>query len=288
MTTSTKANLYLLLVSFLWGGTFPIIKNAVTNLDPYTFVAIRFAFAALFFLIIILKKMPEHNHKIIISGLILGILNAITYTTQTIGLQYISSSRSAFITGAYVVMVPLIAIIFKIERFSLINIFAALLCLYGLYILTGSNIAHISYGDVLTLICATGAALQIIYLQHVSNYHPNYKVLCFYQILFTAPLPAIIALHTGHLSGMSHPAVIFAFFYCVFFATIITLFLQTKYQKFSTATNAALIFSLEPVFASLLGVVINGEIITRSIIIGGAVMMASVILRNLLKGMCED
>ncbi len=283
MTTFTKANLYLLLISFLWGGTFPIIKNAIANIDPYTFVALRFVFASLFFLILILRKIPSGSYKLIISGCVLGLLNAIAYTTQTIGLKYISSSRSAFITGACVVMVPLFAIIFKLEQFSKINIFAAMLCLYGLFILTGSNIAHISYGDILTLICAVAVALQIIFLQYISSHHSDYKLICFYQILFTAPLPAVMALHTGNFAGIFHPTVMFAFFYCVIFATIITLYLQTKYQKFTTATSAALIFSLEPVFASLLGVMINGEVITHSIIIGGAVMMASVILPEFIK-----
>lgn len=283
MTPTTKANLYLLLVSLIWGGTFPVIKNAISNIDPYTFVAIRFVIAATLFLFFILKKNPVGYYKLMISGLILGLLNAITYTTQTIGLKFISSSRSAFITGVCVVMVPLLAIVFKIERFSIINIFAAILCLYGLYILTGSDIAHMSYGDALTLVCATAAALQIIYLQYISARHPDYKLICFYQILFTAPLPAIIAVHTGQLAGILHPAVIFAFFYCVVFATITTLYLQTKYQKFSTATSAALIFSLEPVFATLLSIIVYGEVITRNIIIGGGVMLASVILPEFIK-----
>lgn len=283
MTSSTKANLYLLLVSLIWGGTFPVIKSAVANIDPYTFVAIRFVIASILFLIFILKKNPIGDQKLIVYGLILGTLNAITYTTQTIGLKFISSSRSAFITGVCVVMVPVFAIVFKIEKFSVINIFAAILCLYGLYILTGSDIAHMSYGDGLTLICATGAALQIIYLQYISARHPDYKLICFYQILFTAPLPAIIALHTGQFTGILHPAVIFAFFYCVVFATITTLYLQTKYQKYTTATSAALIFSLEPVFATLLSIMLFGEVITRNIIIGGAVMLASVILPELIK-----
>ncbi len=283
MTPSTKANLYLIIISLIWGGTFPVIKSAVTHIDPYTFVAIRFVTASILFLIFILKKNPVGQHKLIVSGLILGLLNAIAYTTQTIGLKYISASRSAFITGVCVMMVPLLAIVFKIERFSIINIFAAIFCLYGLYILTGSDIAHLSYGDGLTLICATAAALQIIYLQYISARHPDYKLICFYQILFTAPLPAIIALHTGHLTGLLQPAVIFAFFYCVVFATITTLYLQTKYQKYTTATSAALIFSLEPVFATLLSIILYGEVITHNIIIGGAVMLASVILPELIK-----
>lgn len=283
MTPTSKANLYLLLVSFLWGGTFPIIKNALVNIDPYTFVSIRFVIAGLLFLIFILKKSPIGNAKLIVSGLILGTLNAFAYTLQTMGLQYISSSRSAFITGACVVMVPLIAIIVKIERFSTVNLFAALTCLYGLYVLTGSNVSHISYGDILTLFCAVVSAISIVYLQYISQYHPDYKLLCFYQILFTAPLPGIIALHVGHVNGMGHPAVIFAFFYCAIFATIATLYLQTRYQKFTTATTAALIFCMEPVFASLLGAGLNGEAITSNIIIGGAVMLASVILPEFIK-----
>lgn len=283
MITATKANLNLLIVAILWAGTFPIIKDAVAAIDPYSFVSIRFLLAALLFLLFIVKKAPSFDKKLIISGIILGVLNAISYTTQTIGLQYISASRSAFITGICVVIVPLIAVIFKIERFSILNILAALFCLFGLYILTGSNIEHVSYGDILTLICALAVASSIVFLQYISASVTDYKSLCFYQILFTAPLPGVIALKVGHISNIFHLTVLFAFFYCILFATIFTLFLQTKYQKYTTATSAALIFSLEPVFASILSVFINGETITRNIIIGGAVMLASVILPELIK-----
>ncbi len=283
MTNSTRAYLNLLFISLLWGGTFPIIKNAVINIDPFTFVSIRFLLAALLFIIFIIKKLPTLNRQLIISGLILGLLNAATYTTQTIGLKYISASRSAFITGVYIFFVPLIAVLFKIERFSLLNLCAALLCIYGLYILTGSNISHISYGDILTVICALSCAISIVYLQHISAVHPDYKSLCFYQILFTAPVPGIIAFKTGHLNELFHLPVIFAFFYCIIFATIFTLYLQTKYQKYSTATTAALIFSLEPVFATLISIFIYGEMMTKNIMVGGAVMLASVILPELIR-----
>lgn len=283
MITATKANLNLMIVAILWAGTFPIIKDAVAVIDPYSFVAIRFTLAALLFIVIILKKLPAFDKKIIISGIILGMLNAISYTSQTIGLEYITASRSAFITGICVVLVPLIAVLIKIEKFSPLNIFATILCLYGLYILTGSNISHVSYGDILTLICAFTVASSIVYLQYISATVSDYKSLCFYQILFTAPLPGVIALKTGHVSNIFHLTVIIAFFYCILFATICTLFLQTKYQKYTTATSAALIFSLEPVFASILSIFINGEVITRNIIMGGAVILASVILPELIK-----
>ena len=126
-TKSVRAQFALLLVSFMWGLTFPLIRNAVQEINPYQFVFSRFGFATIAFgLFILLRKVALS--KIIactIPGLILGGIAWASYFTQTVGLGEISAGRAAFITGLNVMMVPLLAPLFRVGKPNRNDLFAA-------------------------------------------------------------------------------------------------------------------------------------------------------------------
>jgi drug/metabolite transporter (DMT)-like permease len=121
-------------------------------------------------------------------------------------------------------------------------------------------------------------------LHHIAHKYNDHKALAFYQILCTAPLPLLFSWQLGfpHVQALLYPSVIIGILFCAIFATSLALFLQTKYQPFTTAPKAAIIYSLEPVFASLFGFLINGEAITSPVIIGGALILLSLTLPPLL------
>lgn len=281
MNIATKANLYLILISAMWGATFPIIGNAANEVNPFLFVCARFSLAAIIMLPLIWKDITFKDKKLIFYCIIFGFFNCVSYVTQTIGLQTISSSRSAFITGFNVVFVPFLAALFKLDKINFSDIACSIICIYGLYVLTGSDLKEITRGDILTFICALSFAFLITFLQKLSAQHPNYRLLTFYQLFFTAPFAATFAIHSSILT-LFKPSVLIALSYCTIFATAFVFFIQTKYQKFTTASKAALIFSSEPIFASIFGYLFNHETISRNTLIGGFIILLSITLPSFI------
>lgn len=210
-------------------------------------------------------------------GIILGFLNSAAYVLQTTALQTISSSRSAFITGICVIIIPFIAPLFKLGKPRAIDILCAFICFTGLYLLTGSSLKNISIGDVWGILGAVIFAFSILYLQYCSLRVEHYKALTFYQIFFTAPFPLIFAWHTNW-NNLLFPSVIAGILFCAIAATSVALYIQTKYQRYTTPAKAAVIYSLEPVFASVFAFLMNGEVITSHVMEGGLLIFVSLIL----------
>ncbi len=282
MHPTTKANLYLVLVTVIWGLTFPLIRNAVAHIDPLTFVSVRFFIAALALVPLVWRSLNKTTGKLLFYCLILGLLNSGSYISQTIGLQTISSARAAFITGVSVIFVPFLMPLFRLGKPTRIEIICSVICLFGLYILTGANIAHITTGDKWVLLCAFCYALSVVFLKLITEQIKEYKLLTFYSILFTGP---IAFLFNGHISyhALLNPSVIIGILFCSIVATSVALYLQTKYIAYTSANKAMLIFMLEPVFASIFGFMVNGEKITHNVFIGGMLIFISLILPELLQ-----
>jgi len=263
----------LLLTTLLWGVTFVIIKTALTDVSPLLFVSLRFSLAAIVilpFIIMTIKKAPS---TALIAGVILGILNFAGFATQTIGLNFTTATKSGFITGTFIIFTPIFQFILEKRLPPKKNVIGIILVLSGLIFLSskGSSFFDIfseigknfNIGDFFTLLCAIAFALYIVYLDIVSH-RCDYKMLVFVQIAVTGLLGwlfVFVLSATGletisfSLNGM----VIFTVVYTAIFATIVATTLQTKYQKVVTPTKAAIIFSLEPIFASLFAFLIIGE-----------------------------
>jgi drug/metabolite transporter (DMT)-like permease len=281
MKSSSKANLYLILITAIWGGTFPFIRDAVAHLDPYIFVFVRFILGAILIIPIAWNELKKSSYSLIKMGIILGVLNSAAFISQTIALQMISSSRTAFITGFYVIVIPLLSPLFKLGRPRSIDIICAAICLCGLYILTGENLGSITRGDEWALLGAILFGIAITYLQYSSLRTSDYKALAFYQIFFTAPLPLLFTVH-AQWENLFLPSAIAGILFCAVAGTSIALYLQTKYQQHTTAAKAAIIYSLEPVFACVFAFMMNGEAITKNVVEGGFLIFLSLILPALI------
>jgi drug/metabolite transporter (DMT)-like permease len=211
-------------------------------------------------------------------GLVLGILNAGAFIMQTIGLKTVDAPTTAFITSTYVIMVPFLLPLFKLGKAKKLDILCSMVCLGGLYELTSSHWDHFTIGEILILGCSVCTALGIVYLQKISRLGENLALLAFYQILFVVPIAGAFAWHqVPHIPYFNNTIVI-ALVYCSLFATAIALFLQTTFQRRTSATHAAIIYSLEPIFASLFAWAFNNTHIGRNIIFGGSLIILSIIL----------
>src|SRR3989338_7842578 len=273
----TKANLILVLVTLMWGMTFPLIKEALVFVSPSTFVFFRFLVAGICFLPFLFKKLRDTNQTLIIAGAILAVLNGGIYLFQTIGLETISGTRSAFITGANVLIVPFLLPFFRLGRPTRLDVVTTVIAFVGLFILTGASLSEFKPGDYWTLSCAFLYALAIVFVQWVTPRITSYSLLSFYQIVIAIPLLMLIATPDNY-THILHTRVIVAILFCAIAATVLAFNWQMKYQQKTTAVQAALIYCLEPVFASFFVWLINGQAVTAHVWFGGGLMLLAIVL----------
>lgn len=277
-----RADLVLLAITALWGCTFVVVKDSLALADPFSFLAMRFAIGAVALTAFAGSGLKDRYS--IVSGLKLGVLLFIGFAFQTTGLALTTPSRSAFITGLCVVLVPFAsyALLRRPPKvFSMIGIGFAV---WGLYVLTlggesqNPNATALRTGDLLTLGCAVAYAFHIAL---VELYAPRAK------------MAAMVGVQLWVVALLSLPALAFGF-HVKFEATLISgllvtgllasalaILLQTWAQARTSAVRAALIFSLEPVFAALFSVAMGREQLGQPELIGGALILVGVLVAEL-------
>ncbi|MGD1006568.1 MAG: DMT family transporter [Ignavibacteriaceae bacterium] len=290
-----SAESILLIITLIWGATFAIIKLALVNVSPMVFISIRFSFAAILLLPFFLKKSKNISRSAILSGLLLGVMYFLGFSTQTIGLNYTTATKSGFITGTCVLFTPIFQYLFEKKKPGKGNLIGVFFVLTGLILLSskGNSILDIFHelgsgfniGDFFTLLCAVFFAMYIVYLDIISKKY-DYLLLVFLQISITAVM-GIISVIILSVSGLENikfmfsGSLIFAFLYTSILATVLTTTFQTKYQKIVTPTKAGIIFSFEPVFSAVIAYYFIHEKISRFSFIGGILIFAGLLVSEL-------
>lgn len=280
MKSSTKAECYLVLVSAIFGMTFPLLHTALKLITPSQFVFYRFLLSTLFLFPFIQKEFIKTDVFILFGASVFALLNCAAYLFQTIGLETTNASRGAFITGLSVLFVPFFSPFFNLSKPRTIDFLRGAFCLFGLYFLTGSDLDLITSGDFFLLLSAIFFSLIIILVQCLTKRIKDYLLLTFYQIFFTVIIisPFIKVEHSySNWTGEIWTAILF----CSFFATVLSLFIQIRVQQYTTATKSAVIFTLEPVFAYIFNWILNGENLLSWQIFGGVLILVSIVLPDL-------
>lgn len=252
------AELSLLFVALIWGVTFIIVQQAIDLLPPLLFNGIRFLCAALLLFMIILfrKETARLTSKTWKHGIILGICLAIGYAFQTIGLLYTTVSKTGFITGLSVVLVPLLSLILLKKKPTPGAAVGSVTAAAGLYLLTAGGSGGWNIGDFFVLICAFGFAFHIIFTD-IYTQSSSALALTAVQIITVAVLCFLggfiledwqSALTSANLLNS---AVWRALLITAFLATALAFFVQTAAQKHTTPTRVVLILAMEPVFGAL-------------------------------------
>ena len=281
MRISSKAVIALLGVTVMWGLTFPLIKNAVADIQPTAFVVLRLLVAALVMLPFVWKRLGKTTASLLLGGVILGLLNSLIYVAQSIGLKTTSSANSAFITAFSVIFVPLLSPLFRTGRPTGVDLLAGCFALLGIFILTGASFSNITHGDLWTLGCALFYALFVIFLQRTTKKGHDILLLVFYQIVFAIPLPLILSF-TLHAHYVFDRSIWIAVIFCALFATCITFYLQNAFQKYISVSKAVIIYAFEPVFATIFAYIINKERISVDTIIGGVLVFSGFLISEML------
>lgn len=266
----------ILLATAIWGMTFAFIKDAVSSISPYSFLFWRFGIASLL-IILLFKAYITLSRKNLTYGLILGLFLAGTVIFQSIGLQYTSASTASFITGLSVLFVNFVDCILTKTRPSIYLICAAFLAIFGVAFITLSNGLVINSGDLWVLLCAISFAGYILYASQASNLQQPFA-LTFIQSFIVCLISGLMSSFTkSFFVPVSHNVWV-AILFCSIFASIIAFLLQLKFQKYISATKAAIIFALEPVFATITAAFYLNEHLTYNFFIGASFILLAIIL----------
>lgn len=270
------ADISLLFVAIVWGSGFVVTKNALDHVTPYYLLAFRFAIATLLLGIIFFKRIKNANIKDIKSGILVGIFLFGGFATQTVGLNYTSAGKQAFITATNVVMVPFIYWAISKKKPDIYEIFGAVLCFVGIGILSLDESLSMGYGDFLTLICAVFFALHISTVGYFAKDSDPF-VLSFVQIGTAAILSIISALIFEPKMVEIQSEAIIPILYLAIFSTLLAFLIQTVAQRYTTSVHTAIILSLEAVFGSILAIIFLKEAFTIRFLIGCLSILISVI-----------
>jgi len=286
----------LLLTTLLWSATFVIVKESLSSVSPVVFVSLRFSLAAIILSPFIIKVFKKIDKELLIRGLFLSVFFFAGFATQTIGLKYTTATKSGFITGTFILFTPLFQYLIEKKLPKKENIYGVILIITGLIFLSskGNTFFNIftelgggfNLGDFFTLLCAISFALYLVYLDVVTRKY-DYMPLVYMQILFTAVMGMLCAIFLSligfeEIKFSFNNQIFFALIYTSIFATIITTFLQTKYQKTVTPTKAGIIFSFEPPLAAIFAFFILDERISSFGYIGCALIFTGLLVTEIL------
>lgn len=265
MSRSLKAHILLVAITVIWGATFVVIKDALADISPLLFNAVRMSLAAVVLAIVFHREIPRLTAKAVAYGALIGGLLFLGNELQTDGLKYTTASKSAFLTGVSVVLVPVFLALFwkrGINRWGAAGVAMAAL---GLYLIAvpassggGLNLAGLNHGDLLTLGAAAVFAFHIIFVGHAAQAH-RWQQITVVQVAVTAALMVVtVPLAPGTYVTWSAP-VLWGIAITGLFSLALAFSVQAWAQQFTPPTNAALIFSLEPVFAWITSFIVLGE-----------------------------
>lgn len=270
----------MVLICLFWGTSFILVKMAITEVDLYYFVFLRFILAVLIIGVLFHKRLPNYNLRILRDGVIMGAALFGAFLLQTVGLQYTSASNAGFITGLHVVLVPLmLAVIFR-RKPALNATIGAVVCAVGLFFLTVGTTFTINQGDVWVVLCAICVGLHVIFTGWFAVRHDTY-LLALTQLVTVMVLSLVSSfiLGDGPVSPFDlSPFVIMVVVVLGIFATAFNFTVQTWAQQYTTPTRTAVIFTMEPVFAAVFAYWWGGEVLGSRGYLGAALILAGIML----------
>jgi drug/metabolite transporter (DMT)-like permease len=278
----------LIVVTVVWGSTFIVNARTIDHEPPILYSTLRFAVAAVLMLPFALRR--ARSKGLLSDSVGMGILLAAGMATQIVGQTETSAAKTAFITGLSVPLTPIAALWRTRRPPSISNLAGIVLASGGFFLLAWPKVGGgINRGDGMVLLCAASFA---IYIVENAERAPRHDVVLFtaLQLVFaTASLAAVTGfLHLARPALAITPvelrplvpdrSLLLAIAYMATFATIGTLGVQTWAQTKMSATHAAIIFALEPVWAAIFAAFILAEVLTGRILAGGALVVAGIIV----------
>jgi drug/metabolite transporter (DMT)-like permease len=279
-----RADAVLVSITAFWGVTFVVVKDAVALADPFTFLALRFSLGAVLLTLVAWRAI--RGAALLRAGAGLGVLLFVGFAAQTSGLQFTTPSRSAFLTGLSVLLVPFLSIAFHRRRPPPASLLGVAFAVCGLWALAGGSPLGIptglGKGDELTLLCALAFALHITLIERLARTHAPAPLVAV-QLWMVALLALVTLLALGPRLRAT-PALWSAVLITGVGGSAVALLLQAWAQARTTAVRAALVYALEPVFAASYSVALGREQLGLRELFGGGLIMLGVLVSELGAG----
>jgi drug/metabolite transporter (DMT)-like permease len=272
-----RAEMALIGVTIIWGATFVVVKSALAEVSTFVFLTLRFWVAALTLILIYRKDIRRAGLG---AGIFAGSLLFFAYVFQTLGLELTSPSKSAFLTGLSIPLVPFVSSIVYKQRPRPLEVVGILVASIGMALLTTTSFSEVltgmTRGDVLSLLCAVTFAIHIVFIGHYSQRH-GFESLAVVQIATAALLGFLLFGFAEPVRFHMTPGVAAAVLMTGLLATALAFTTQAWAQQYTSSTRAALIFALEPPVAWLTSWALTGEKIMNRGKVGAGMILAGIL-----------
>jgi drug/metabolite transporter (DMT)-like permease len=279
-----KADLLLLLAALIWGAAFVAQKTALTHIGSYTFIAARFSLSALLVLPFALRERPAQpffTQPLMPELVLLCLAFSGAVMLQQVGIEGTSVTNAGFLTGLYVLFVPVICrIIFK-QKISGWIIPAALLSVAGVWFLSGSTLQSLAApnrGDMLVLLCAIGFAFQVTLIGRImQKVRAPFRLSCLqYGVVALLAAIAAITLEQPHIKDIA--AAMWPILYAGVLSGGVAYTVQAVAQQYTPASDSAVILSAKSVFAAIAGALLMGDRLTLQGGFGCGLIAAAILM----------
>ncbi|WFC61620.1 DMT family transporter [Pseudomonas sp. REST10] len=281
-----RADLLMLITAMIWGSAFVAQRLGMDNIGPFLYTGLRFALACLALVPVLMllqrrQKRPAAplNRNLLLGGIVMGLALSLGINLQQVGLLFTTVTNSGFITGLYVIVVPILGLLIG-QRSSVGIWLGASLAVVGMFLLSVGEGFTVASGDWLQLAGAFVWGIHVLLVGFFANRHDPLR-LALIQFITCAVISLLLALvfETATLDGIlaAAPAIV----YGGLFGVAVGFTLQVVAQQHAIASHAAIILSLEAVFAAIAGALLLGEMLAPRGYLGCALMFGGMLLAQL-------
>ncbi len=268
----------LVLTTILWGSTFIITRTIIQEVPLLLYITIRYLIGLLGF-IPFFPRIRHINKKILVMGGFTGVIYYLSVVFQTIGLLTTTAGKAGFITGLGTIMVPFMTWLLFKKPVRLRTWVAVALSIVGMALLLLDNESSILIGDLLMLVCAFFCAVFIVY----NDKYVHLVDIYLYSIVQLATITllcfvSMLIFGISYYSALGNPTFWIILLYMGLFTTTATVIFQNFSQKFLNASQTAIIFTLEPVFAAIFGYLIGNELLSPQALIGCSIIFLAILI----------
>lgn len=272
-----KGELLMLITAVMWGSGFIGMAIGLEHWSVMQLMALRFTLATILLAIIFNKKLRLISKSVCWKGAILGAFLFVGFTLQTIGLEYTTPSKNAFLTAINVIIVPIIAFVIYKRRFDRFEILAAFIAIVGIGFLSLQDSFTMNIGDIFSILCAFAFAFDIFYT-NVFVKKEDALALTIVQFIVASILSWIGVLSLGEVPTSASTGGILTIIYLAVFCTLVAYACQNIGMQYADPTKSALILSTESIFGTLFSVLLLSEILTSRMVLGALLIFIAIII----------
>ncbi|MGE7093830.1 DMT family transporter [Lysinibacillus sp. NPDC048646] len=270
----------LLVTAIVWGSGFVVTAIALEYLTAYQVMAGRFLLASIILTVLFGFRLKKARKSVIWKGMLLGTILYIAFALQTVGLQYTTPSKNAFLTAVNVIVVPIIAFAVYKRRIDGYEIIGSIMAIVGIGCLSLQGSMTMNIGDILSLACAVAFAFDI-FCTNLFVQKEDAIALTIIQFVTASFIGIMVVLSKGEIPATLEKEAIYSIVYLAIFSTTIAYLFQNVANQYTSATKAAIILSTESFFGMVLSVLFLHEVLTGRMIMGAVLILLAILIAEI-------